>query len=518
MNVRIHALLPLVGLLASCTGEYSTSDRGTPLAGPESPGVVEGLRLDVVPTDIPVSLEADATVLPQSVRIDSQLRVGEESFDLGVVDLLDPVIVAGSVVGQQSTPQRPVADLPGEEEPAPVSGEVRLLHPTALQSYRLVLEADGGFGGPVVPDDYTLVVVPDDPSFPLHFQPLTLTDDTFDLDLDIGAGAAVYGFVQVDGVPLQDARVELERDGVVSARATTNSNGFYEVRADPGTYTVRSLGRANNVDPVLTLSSLELTADGARHDIDYPAVEQVLVEGRLEQVGGGDLDRTVTVRFTSTSLDGLETLAATYTTEVPTKGSFLVRMPPGIYDLEVLPPAVEAGVDYTPARLDELVVDGALNLGTLPIDELRAVDGTVSDPQQQLVPGVAVACREDAYGRRSWSTVTDDDGRFALDLPRVPVTCTLAPPVDRRDVALTRRSFDPADNASPSLELARGQTVGGRVQRDGEGEAFVVVELRGPDDLLLGSALTDDEGAYEMQVDLAAVADPTTGDTSLATP
>jgi len=472
----------------------------------EESRLVEGLRLDVVPTEMPIDADAAATVLPQSVPLSAPLRVGDGARDLGAVELVDPVIVAGFALGVEVFPLRPVADLPGEAEALPVSGEVRLLHQTALQSYRASLQDDGSFDLRAVPEaDYQLAIVPDTPSLPVTFLPLDARTDQDALDIDIGSGSSVYGFVTVAGAPVAQASVVLERDGVVSAAGVTNSEGFYEVRAQPGTYAVRSLGRPDELDPVLELAELVVDEQvGARHDVAYPTDTRVLVEGRVQATDGA-LARTVTVRFTASTLSGLETQKASYVTDVPTDDSFLIRMPPGIYDVEVLPPAVEGGIDYTPFALQDLVLDEDADIGLIELAPLRSIDATVSDAQQQLVPGVAVACREEGFDRRSWTTVTNAEGRFALDLPQAPVLCALTPPVERSDVALTRRTFNPADNASPSLELATGQSVTGRVLRDGEGEGFVVVELRDASEALLGSALTDEDGEYSMKVDLTTV-------------
>lgn len=501
MSRRLVVLV--LGFAVGCGSSEMALEDGFPIGSTSNGGVrsVTGLRIDVVPTEIP---ESDATlvVLPQSVIVEDAVDVGIDR-DLGAIDLLPPVRFEGSVVGAPSYPLRPVADLPGADEPTPVPGEVRVLHATALQSYRVPLDEAGGFATVVVPEtDYTLAVVPDDPAFPLTFLPVDLSVDRVGFDEDIGGGVSVYGQVTQGDLPIADAAVVLERDGVQSAAALTNAQGFYELRAQPGTYTLRCLGRDDAGDPTLTVAEVAVGDDGASLDFVYPVLTRHLVEGTVQSADGIDLARAVTVRLTARSLQGLETQAADLSVDIPATSNFLVRVPVGTYDLEVLPPAIEGGIDYTPVRREGLVVEADTDLGQLVLPDLRAVAGSVTDSAQQLVPGVAIACREEAFGRRSWSVVTDAEGRFALDLPRVPVVCAMTPPAERSDVALTRRRFDPSDNASPTLELARGQTVTGRVRRDGEGEAYVVVEVHDGEGDLLGSALTDDEGEYALQVDL----------------
>ena len=499
------SLLPLavLGLVACGSADKAGGDS---TAGAKEGGTaltVSGLVLEVVPTDVAMSL--DAVVLPQSVPVDAVLEVGSRDRDLGTVRLVSPVTVGGTVVGLPSPVVVPVASLPGQEQPSPVTGEIRLLHDSSVQSYRAPL-VEGVFGLDIIPEpDYRVALVPDDPLLPLSFADLSADADTPSLRFDIGSGVPIYGFVTTDGQPVAGATVVAEQEGVPSAAATTDARGFYELRVSEGDATVRCRGRDPSIDPELVITDAPIPASGLRRDFTYPASARVLVEGRLQDLDGRPLDAAVEVRFTATSLDGLETQEAQFETTDVTGDQLLTRVPPGVYDIEVLPPADGAGATYSPIRLEDVVLEAETDLGTLVLEPTRSIEGTVADPSQQLVPRVAVACREDGFGRRSYTTVSDTDGRFSLDLPQVPVTCAFTPPVELTSVALTRRSFDARDNANPSFTLASGQTVGGRVTRDGEGEQLVVVELRDRDERLLGSALTDEDGNWTMQVDLSTV-------------
>jgi len=501
-----HLLLGSAVVAAACGSAKGGADAATADdVAPEAADEVGGLVLHVVPTEVPVSADAATTVLAQSVSVDQTLTVGGGDRDLGTVRLVDPVVVGGSVTGLPAPTTVPVAALPGAEEPVPVPGEVRILHDSSVQSYRTPLDAAGRFDTRVIPEaDYQMAVVPDDPSLPLAFFDLSATEDLLELSFDIGAGVPVYGFVTSEGEPVAEAEVVVEQQGVETASVFTDARGFYELRAAAADATVRCLGRDPTVDPMLEISDVPVPPEGLRRDFAYEVSERVLVEARLQDVDGSALADDVEVRFTARSLDGLETQKASFVTSDVTGQLVLVRLPPGVYDVEVLPPAEGAGASYTPTRIEDVVVEDDTDLGTLVLEPTWLVRGTVSDPRQQLIASVAVACREDDFGRRSWSTVTDAEGAFELDLPQVSVTCSLTPPVEFTSVALTRRRFDPRDNIAPSFQLAAGQTVSGRVARDGEGEPLVVVELRDRDELLLGSALTDDEGAWTMQVDLSS--------------
>ena len=504
LSLRAPALVSM--LLAAACGEAGLTSDASANGGEEGNDVrsVSGLTLQVVPTEVPVS--ADAVVLAQSVGVDATLQVGSGSRDLGTVRLVDPVSVSGQVVGLAAPLVAPIAALPGQEDAEPFPGEVRLLHDSSVQSYRTPLSADGSFQAQVVPDaDYLLAVVPDDPSLPLGFYDLDLREDNEGLSIDVGAGVPIYGVVTEDGVPVAGAQVVAEQQGVETAVAVTNGAGFYELRVAEGEASVRCVGDDPTTDAVLEVASVPVGPEGLRRDFTYPAPSQSLVEARLEGEDGQPLDGSVEVRLTASSVDGLETQNASFVVSDVTDQIVLTRVPEGIYDVEVLPPTEGSGADYTPIRLTNVVVEGDTDLGTLVMPAMRRVEGSVADPQQQLIPRVAVSCREDGFGGRAWATVTSSEGSFTLDLPQVPVTCSFTPPVELTAVALTRRSFDAADSIAPSFTLAEGQTVTGRVTRDGEGEELVVVELHDREERLLGSALTDEEGNWTMQVDLSTV-------------
>ncbi len=499
MNHRtVIGLIALLSLAAcsetSLTGDASGSS-AIELKGADFS--YQGLRIDLVPTELPASA-GRVTLLPQSVAL--PILVSGSPYDAGEVELDEPQELTVQVTAPDRPDVLPVASLPGEEERVGIAATIRITEEGTLHDYRGVSDDDGALTMFVMPrDGYRVTVVPDDAR-----QPLTsfVWNASEELDLDIDGAGSVFGRVLVGDVPLANAAVELVDDaGVGSAVATTDGNGFYEIAAAPGTYTVRSLGRSFGEEPTLELLNVAHAEGATRVDVQYPPLIDVLVDARVVDARGEPLTG-IAVRFESIVLDGLEGRSASFTTDKLTDegGGILARLPSGTYDVLVLPAARNGGARHTPIRLDAVRLDADTDLGLLELDGAANVEGTVADGGQTRLDGAVVACREDGYGGRSWSTVTNEEGRFGLQLPKIPVECAVSPPADRTDLALTRRGFDPADTTSPTLQLRSGLPVRGTVLWDGEPEGLVVVEIRDGDGELMGSALTDEEGIWQIQL------------------
>ncbi len=496
--------LPALLLAFAATGcaETGLSDNAFTAGGTEgsftTDFVFQGLRLDLVPTELPVAADR-VTLLPQS-RILPDIPT-DEAFDAGVLTLDDPIELTGTVTAPGRATVRPAASLPGEETIVGLPATVRIVESGTLHDYRGASDADGAVTMFVMPGNaYRVTVVPDDPRQPLSAFTWR-SDDPLPLDLD--SGSSVYGRVLIGGVALADAQVVLvDEAGATSTAASSDSNGFYELRAQPGTYSVRCLGRSFGEEPELSFVDVEVTADApTRLDLEYPAVAAMLVDARVVDDDGEPLEG-ITIRLEALVLDGLEGRVASYVSEKTTDegGGVLARVPAGVYDVLVLPPPRTGGARLTPVKLDAVRIDSDTDLGVLALEDGVDVAGTVSDGGEVRLPGAVVACREEGFGQRAWSAVTNENGRFDLDLPRIPVRCTVTPPADRTDLALTRRSFDPADTPEPTLRMGGGLPAFGQVLRDDEPEAFVVVEVRDRDGELMGSALTDEEGSWQIQL------------------
>lgn len=504
------ALSGLVGLLTACSAGSRSSEVRATVNDPFPPAEEQdvGLRIDVLPSDLRLP-DAEATgfrVLPQTSRPLGLRALAGATVDVGAIDLRVPQLQTGAVTGFRFNPQ--IVALPGSD--TPVVGTVTMRQPGTLQSYAARTDDAGAFALWLVPQEvYRFEIVPDDPLLPAWSTTLPVGARTVDQQVDLGAGVPVFGRVTTGRGALVGARVHVvDAEGLVSASAVTDVYGLYQVRVSPGTWTVVTEGRERGEDPTLTTAPVTVGDAGAEVDLAYPTVlSQVLVEGRVSSEGGARVPGAL-VRLTSEALEGFEGLDARWTADVPTadNGTFLARAVPGRYTVEILPPAVDEGPDYTPVRFEGVqLTQNSTDLGEVALARLIPVDGRVVDPFEDRVPNAIVSCAERGFDGRGWSTYTEDGGRFSLELPAVPLDCTVEPPGDRPDLAPMRVSLDPAQQPTPRLQLSGGQLVEGVVRFEGEPEPFALVEVRDLDDALLGVGFTDEEtGRFSVRVDLSS--------------
>ncbi len=488
----------IFALLAACSSEMANLDANPPEGQSDtSVDLSTPIRVDVHPSAVREGDEATLRALPAS-----SVHVLEPGRDLalGVLALPSPQRQPGEVLAYALNPS--VGMLPGEE--VAVAGTVFIERPGTLQRYAARTEADGGFEAWVVPDQaYRLQVVPDDPMLPMYAGDLPVGARPVFESLDLGAGVPVYGVVRSAEGPVASARVYVESvDGRRSASATADHHGIYQVRVTPGTWTVVSEGRGLNQDPVIRREAVEVGAAGAVVDFDYPtALSQVLVEGRLVDAAGQPVS-AATIRLRALELDGYGRLdGVSWGTEVPVArdGTFLDRVVPGTYAVEVLP---DEGAEQAPIAL-EVALSGTDNaLGDLTLPDLVDVDVSVVDALGTALVDARVTCVETGFDGHTFTGFTTEEGPARLRLPRVEVACEIAPPGDRVGLATHHATFVPEPGDDRTFDLVGGQLVSGVVEIGGVVEAFAVVEVRGADEALLGFDLTDEKGAFEIRVDL----------------
>lgn len=494
----------LVLLLAiGCSESKTANDRGAELNGAEPPAqdaeTRVSLRVDVIPSQLRESEALDAAfrALPQSVDVQDLLV---EDVQLEPIVLAAPQRQVGTVSGYRVNPA--IADLPGET--VAVGGTVRIRQPGSIQSYADTTDELGAFEAWVVPGDgYRLEVVPDDPLLPVLATDLVVADRP--VDVELGAGVPIYGFVRSAAGPMEDARVHVvDPQGVRSATAVTDENGLYQVRVTPGTWTVVSEGRGLGQDPVLTLPPVEVDDDGAHVDVTYPTdLSPVLVQGRVVDPDG-DSVTNATVRFVAESLDGYDGLEASWVAEKPVgaDSTFLGYVVPGTYTIEVLPPAADDGQpDFSPLRRSAQVLAADAQLDLIELEPLRQVEGRVTGSGRGLA-GAQVTCAEVGFDERFWTTFTDDRGDFAVDLPRVPLACEVVPPGDEPGFAPRWLDHDPATREPLEVALRAGNAVRGRIETEDGPEEFAVIEILDLDQRRIGFGFTDGRGEFEIRVDL----------------
>ena len=274
-----------------------------------------------------------------------------------------------------------------------------------------------------------------------------------------------------------------------------------------------STGRDLGQDPTIRLDPLDVGEEGLQVDVAYPVpLVGKLVAGIVDAEVGGLPDGTF-VRFLPETLSGYETLDADWTLDIPLfgNGSFLGRVVPGVYSVEVVPNEPAATGSLTPVRIDDVLVEAdmpseSLDMGTITLLPYTAIDGVVGlpDPEETSntlgVGGLSVICREVGFDQREWSTLTDSTGVFHLEVPANPLDCLVSPPAEPGGFAQLDRTLDPLANAMPEWVFEPGVPVSGQVRNDGVALAFATVLIRGANDEQLGLALTDEEGRFETTI------------------
>jgi len=511
--------LPLVLLLVGCGAqENSLTKSAVEASAPsdtDSVAEVDLTRLVYVDVHPAILIDDDNEfrVLPQTVGPFSP----ESGLNVGSIQLETPTSIDGFVTGDVVTPQAAGADLPFSY--GPIAADIIVIHNTrSVQNYLATTDTDGFFSSLLVADGYDIFVVPQNPMVPVASHREAIDSGGATVDFEIDQGAAIWGRVLYPSLPSSDPfRVHLvDGNGIRSATALTDEDGFYMIRVLPeeGPFTVVCEGRDDGRDPILTSVPVdpneELTDDsgldnaflGAQVDFDYPTYRLAIASGRVKDENDESVG-DVEVRFTATRLTGYDSMdaALSITRVTDNAGNFDVSLPAGDYDVEFMPQGAKS------PKLSQASVNGNSPLGTINLEPLTAVTGKVFDSSNSKLGSAQVSCAESGFGERVWKTFADDNGNYALDLPTTDIICTITPP-DTRTSALTRTEINGA-NLGNNLDLTTspGTTARGSVDLAGEPEAFAVVEFRDGLGRLLGSTVTDEEGAFRIQLDLPPVSE-----------
>lgn len=497
----VRCALGIAGFgLAGCM-EYSAGDLAQSPQELDDEPAPALIRIDVLPSQ---ALDADGEFRVLSRTFGPREILGET--DLGTLQLSGPVEIRGQVVGETVTPHASGGELPHVVEP--VAAEVTIRRSGSVQQYVTRTDELGRFGSIIVPQDtYDLSIVPDDPAVPAYTQRLRVGQQPSFQDVFLDYGAAIWGrVVDAYGSPLTQVAVYVvDEDGVQSQPTYTDADGRYVLRVAPhGEYEVVAAGRASGREPQLTTPSVPVDDFGAEVDFVYENLSPVFRSGTVTDKHGAPLDDVI-VRYTSEQLDGYADGTARLVVQTATfNGNFDVRLIAGTYQVELLPPTADNPADdRSPLLLTDQVLEGSPEVGPLVLAPFVEVGGIVHAAETP-VPEARVSCQEEGFGQRTWSTYADADGLYSLQLPQVPVTCSVTPPGTRRlDLALTRTSFDAgAVGGFQNLTLVRGTRLTGKVETQGGGEPHAVVEVRTSAGQLLGSTLTEEDGYFELRVHL----------------
>ncbi|MCB9778208.1 MAG: carboxypeptidase regulatory-like domain-containing protein [Alphaproteobacteria bacterium] len=499
-RIAIAALL-LVGL-AGCAdyalnkGEY-TMDSGT------LDGESIALRLDVYPSDATPDLE------PQSVLLEDGA-----SWQGLQVDVAPSVRVSGRVTGFVASPIAGDPVVPGSAD-VPVAAAISMVQEFSVAGGATENDGAGEFQLTVPPgSDYRVEIIPDEPAL-LPFAVVDIVRLGGDLDLGdvyLDYGVPVWGQVlQDDGQPPRGATARLvdAASGAEGPRVELDGEGWYLLRATPGDYELVIAGREFGNDPTLRRSIAVDDDDGVRLDVDAGPAARVVVEGRLvdelgEPLRSADVE-PYRVRLTAQDLPGVNG-SLVIETQANSGGLFEAQVIEGTWRIEAIPPY--EGLVSPVARTVEVGAT-ALDIGDLVLPDRQLWSALVVDPQGAAAVGALAVARELGFDHYTYSGTVGQDGALELDLPAVPVELTLTPAAE--GAAITRLIIDPGGTSEDTggvvaedtsrIELSVGVEVAGALVSDEEPVPFALVEVRDALGRLYGTAISDEEGQFQMRVE-----------------
>jgi hypothetical protein len=138
-----------------------------------------------------------------------------------------------------------------------------------------------------------------------------------------------------------------------------------------------------------------------------------------------------------------------------------------------------------------------VDLAAIHLPDRVQFSSSVLDTDGEPVPRAAVNAQETGFDGYVFSTSTDADGRFDLDLPPQSIALLVSPP--NADLAMARVLVDPATDQG-TVYLSTGELISGRVTRLGEAVRFALIEVRTLKGTLLATAFTDESGAFETRI------------------
>lgn len=471
------------GDLAGAADELDSADEGGQVS----------LRLDVYPSDETPWLE------PQSYLPGH----ADDLHDLDI-ELSTSVTLAGRVTGFEATPFGVPADVtvPGDDD-IPVMAEVDIVLPGTTTALTVNTAEDGGFAvGLPAASGYTIAIVPLDPgNLPTWIvQDYALLEDVSN-SYYLSYGAPVYGWVrQSDGMPCDGpVRAFLLDDetGVAGAPVWLDANGHYMLRALDGDYTLVIQGDDTSPQPRVETAISVADGDPVEVDVDVGIVEVTTTRGHLVDSRGRPVKDAI-VRFTAPTLTDASG-SAVVVTETDGSGVFNVDLLPGSWTAEFIAPYDSEGETSPLSQAVAITDPGTLDLGDLHLGSGTRLRASVRDQEGYAAANVIVTAQEQGFNHYIYSTVTDGDGEFQMDVPEVPLVLTLSPSDD--NAAITHHDLPLPSDAPETFLLEQGTLVGGRISaRSNEAVAWALVELRTSDGELYGSSLTDGNGEFSVRV------------------
>ena len=488
-------LLPIFLMLSGCM-DGGLSEVTSDTAGlSEFDGSTPFLRVDVH-----ASAAGSGDLLDQSFLLTDGV---DEHLSLS---LATPIELTGTVTGLVGTPYPSDVDVPGAE--GPVEAVVLARVPGTLMSYAVSTDSDGSFFTRIVPaSGYEMAALPSaHPTLPFLIESgSTFREDT-DLQIRLGweDSLPVYGQVlDASGVAVQDVPVRLLElvSGIAGPTVHTDTLGVFNLRAHPGEYTLEIIGDPHRALPRLT-SQVSLVGDAEEGLLipvtQYRNIDQATVSGEITGANGFP-SSSVVVRLRSVEVFGMPNAEMIAETTTGSNGRFSIRVAPGRYTVEFMPP--HEGQNSPLVLAEAVSLDaGFVEISAVVLRERPTVKAKVLDAEGRPLAGALVRARELTFNGDTFEIYTDDSGQFQMEVSEALLQWTLIPTVPS-DGAITTFDAWPQNLDGESVALEEGLPLSGCTGWQGEAVPFVLIEVRDRFGALYGSALTDSKGCFRMRVD-----------------
>ncbi len=413
---------------------------------------------------------------------------------------------ATTVTGRLRASALPVWNLaPLPTDPIDVSADLRFspIGEGALGTTRT--DAEGRFSLDLVPGPYQLDVQPLDGRGPTTSVTVGRAGEG-SLNLDLGLGTPLWGRVlDASRTPVSDAKVWAVRsDGLQTAPTSTDDAGWYTLAVTPGTWTTATSGAPGGREP--TLASLPVTVEGESVRVDhvYENVPRITLQLTLVDGSGGGVPE-LRVRVRSAFLPAYPVDMATFQIEGRTdsRGDLTLRLPAGLYNLDVMP---DADQDLGPNQLANLDLATDVSLEALVVPSMGEARFRLLDTAGGPLEGAYLQCTELLPSARTSSATSDALGDAVLRTSDTPLRCTAQPPADRDDLASARVDvFSPLDGGE--LVLGPGTLLTGRATLALPGgiqpAAWAVVRLLDASNDAVGFGLAGPDGTFALRYQAA---------------
>ena len=449
-------------------------------------------RIDVYPSD------AFDSLLPQSYQLD-----GISDYVGLDISLQPTVILSGTIQGYDINPTSDIL-VPGQAQF--VEGRVELRQNNSIAGVVGYSSIDGSYSLEAPAGEYDFLISPIFPSnLPFHItEAISLTNNDT-LDVEISPGRPLFGSVLAGSEPLTDALVQVfdSQSNTPSAQYNLNEDGEFRIRIPEDRDDLRiELYRLASDAPIPTVvEEVQLSEDSEYFEwrTDIGPLNEVKVSGRLKHPSGGIYQERALIRFKAIELDQ-NNGELTIETNNDTNGRFRTDLLPGRWSVSIIPPFGE-DTTVSPTELELIVEeDNDVQMEDITLNESIRITGNILDPQGLPASGVIFSCKEDGFDQHVYSTSTDTEGQFSLDLPPSPCLATLTP--IGGNAAIQSFYFSaPSDEQQYELRLESGTEISGSILFENAVVPFALVEIRDDENNLLASTLSDNDGRFNLRLD-----------------